>query len=134
MGDERTRPLPIQPAAGRAPASSPEPDQLLEAAIDAGLTGELPWWRVADILDHLVQVDWLRERGHVPEPPAAPMPAVRIPELEAQAAAIRAQWEARSARIRAGERPEPPGGWSAEERAALGDLEAHFAELEAEAC
>ncbi len=63
MGDDRTRPLPIKPAARQVPAPSPETDPLLQAAIDAGLAGELNWTRVGAIVEHLVEHDWLTEHG-----------------------------------------------------------------------
>ncbi len=63
MGDERSRSLPVKPAAREAPAPSPESDPLLQAAIHAGLTGDLDWARVGAIVEHLVEHDWHIEHG-----------------------------------------------------------------------
>ncbi len=137
MGEEPIRPLPTHLASRDTAATSPaNADPLLDAAIAAGLAGELPWWRVSDIVEHLVQVDWLRERGYVPEPPAAWAPEVRPAELEARAAAIRAQWAAVSAQIEAGNPPRCE--WLTElseaDRQLIRQLHCEGVEREADAC
>jgi hypothetical protein len=57
---------------GQGPAeSAPEParrpeagnDPLLEAAIDAGLAGDLSWMRVGAVVGHLVEHDWIAEHS-----------------------------------------------------------------------
>ncbi len=137
MGEERTRPPLTQPASPDPTATSPaNADPLLDAAIAAGLAGEVPWWRVSDIVEHLVQVDWLRERGYVPAPPAARAPEVQPPEREARAAAIQAQWAAVSAQIAAGN--PPTCEWLTElseaDRQLIRQLHGEAADREAEAC
>ena len=85
--------------------AQPPSDPVLDAAIEAGLSRELPWWRVGEIVKHLVQVDWLRERGYVPAPTAPTVPAERTAELQAEATAIAARWRELAAQVRAGNPP-----------------------------
>jgi hypothetical protein len=128
-----------QPAESSRSMAQPQEanEALFEAAIAAGRAHELSWERVGDIIDHLIQNDWLRERGHVPSPSIPSTPAERPPELIAEAERIAARWRELAAQVRAGNPPKCEWiGLSDAERRLINELHGYQpnAEQEAEAC
>jgi hypothetical protein len=112
-------------------------EKLFESAIRAGLDGKLPMFRVEAIVQHLVQHDWLLERGYVPGPEPARMPAERPPELVAEQERIAERWRELSAQVRAGNPPNTDWiGLSEADRQLINQLHGYRpkAEREAESC
>jgi hypothetical protein len=119
------------------PGAGPELDALVDAAVAAGLAGELPTWRVQDILEHVSQADWLRERGSATGTPAPSPPAERPAELVAEAERIAARWRQLAAQVKAGNPPTCEWiGLSDADRKLINELHRYRpnAEREAEAC
>jgi hypothetical protein len=128
-----------QPAeSSRAVAKPQEANEaLFEAAIAAGRAHELSWERVGDIIDHLIQNDWLRERGYVPAPAAPSAPEERPSELVDEGERIAARWRELAAQVRSGNPPKCEWiGLSDADRRLINELYGYRpnVEREAEAC